>query len=362
MTRVIAIIHHLEPTAGAGELERALGTAFEVNADRQLHEFARAGADGQIVRVERDQVPFGQRLRALVGEHPGAGLIVLGSGSIPLATATDRSAFARAAAGRLSGVSAVLVNNRFSADILAIPAGINLADLPDLGADNAVPRWMETHGIPVTDLRGTWRVQFDLDSLIDVALADPQWPGRHGDLAASDLERMRQSHERIRAVAADPAAELLVAGRTSADALRWLERSTASRTRALIEERGFRTARPDQRPTRTSLGLVLDRDGPESLGRHLAELADAAIIDSRVLMAHRLGRDEAAWPVLEDRLASDLLLHERIRDPWLRALTHSATEAPVPILLGGHTLVGPGLRLALGRRRRRPSRHLGDST
>ena len=66
-----------------------------------------------------------------------------------------------------------------------------------------------------------------------------------------------------------------------------------------------------------------------------------------MLLAHRLGADERRWPAAEDRFASDLLLHERIADPWLQALTQAAAEAPIPIVLGGHTLVGPGIRLAL---------------
>jgi hypothetical protein len=97
------------------------------------------------------------------------------------------------------------------------------------------------------------------------------------------------------------------------------------------------------------LGALLDHDGPAALGRILTELGDAALVDSRVLLAHRLGADEAAWPTAEDRFASDLLLHERIADPWLRELTRAAVDAPIPIVLGGHTLVGPGLRLAIGR-------------
>jgi hypothetical protein len=61
--------------------------------------------------------------------------------------------------------------------------------------------------------------------------------------------------------------------------------------------------------------------------------------------------DESAWPSPEDRFASDLLLPDRILDPWLKALTRSALDAPIPILLGGHSLVGPGARLALHVRR-----------
>ncbi len=157
---------------------------------------------------------------------------------------------------------------------------------------------------------------------------------------------------------ADPGMELLVAGRTSAADLRWLETHTRSRTRALVEERGLRTAaigtalgRPNRRPPRSVLGELLDRDGPGSLGRHVARLADGALIDTRVLLAHRLGADERGWPPPEDRFASDLLLADRVRDPWLRDLTASAAGADVPILLGGHSLVGPGVRFALRARR-----------
>jgi hypothetical protein len=87
-------------------------------------------------------------------------------------------------------------------------------------------------------------------------------------------------------------------------------------------------------------------------------LADAAVIDTRVLMAHRNGADESTWPVAEDRFASDLLLAESIADPRLRSLTKSAagavSAAPSsgrPILLGGHTIVNGGLRLLAQRAR-----------
>jgi hypothetical protein len=107
----------------------------------------------------------------------------------------------------------------------------------------------------------------------------------------------------------------------------------------------------DGRPPASALGLLLDLAGAESLGRFLARLGNAAVVDTRVLLAHRLGADERRWPEAEDRFASDLLLPELIADPWLRALTVAAVAAPIPILLGGHTPVGPGLPLLAGARR-----------
>lgn len=338
MTRVVAIILHAVPSEGAGPLESAFAAVRAAVARRHAHGFEAAGAIARIVETRPGGAPFGARLRRLAALDSGAGIIVLGSGSVPLASASDRRAFAAAAAAT---DGAVLTNNRYSGDILAIPAAVDLSDLPDLRADNGLPRWLADRGIEIRDLRHRWRLQVDLDSPIDVlvaGLAEPDDPA---------FARVRDAATRISARAADPGAQLLVAGRTSAATLRWLEENTASRTRALIEERGMRSATPGQRPARATLGLLLDRAGPEALGGLLAELADAAILDTRVLLAHRLGPDETEWPAAEDRFASDLLIHERIADPWLRALTRAAATAPIPILLGGHTLVGPGMRLLL---------------
>ena len=112
--------------------------------------------------------------------------------------------------------------------------------------------------------------------------------------------------------------------------------------------RGLRTAAQGQRPAASTLGILLEGDGPRAIGQIVARLADGAVIDSRVLLAHRQGADEAGWPSPEDRYASDLLLGDRVRDHWLRELTLHASSQVQPIALGGHSLLGPGLGLAVG--------------
>jgi hypothetical protein len=162
------------------------------------------------------------------------------------------------------------------------------------------------------------------------------------------LERAAEVFDQLAELARNPRAELLVAGRLSAATLRRLEEGTACRIRALIEERGFRTATPGQRPAISTLGLLLDREGPDAIGALVARFADGAVIDTRVILAHRLGVDESGWSAPEDRYASDLLLAGGIRDSWLAQLTRAADTHDAPIALGGHSLVGPGLPLALG--------------
>jgi len=370
MPPVAVRILHAEPGPQAGPLERALITARADLAERHRRGFSAAGAtDVQVIAGPPDGIPFGARLRGLAADAllgGASGLVVLGSGAIPLATVGDRRAFVTAASGPTPSARA---NNVYSADIVALSGRAllgRLQDLPDLPADNALPRWLaEVAGVPVSGL-DRWRLGIDLDSPLDVLLAGRAIDATRLRSAGIDGSAVAERLGRIRAILADRRAELVVAGRTSAGTLRALERGSACRVRALVEERGLRASStiafggddggPARDPAtvprslrsirspRSTLGLLVDRDGPEALGALLAELGDGAVVDTRVLMAHRSGADEAGWPRAEDRFAADLLLPDRIADPWLRALIAGLRDAPIPILAGGHTLVGPGLR------------------
>ena len=348
MRPVSVRIMHPAPGNAAGPIERWLTTARAGLADRHVAAFRAAGAtDAEIVTGAPDGTPFGARLRGLIPRRTTGGLVVLGSGAIPLATAVDRRAFL-AAAGDDGCIA--LANNRYSADAVAIARVDVLPPIPDLPGDNALPRWLEeVAGYRVDDLRRRWRLAVDVDGPLDLVLL-----GGAAD-APVDLEAVRARLAGIRSVAMDRRSELIVAGRTSAATLAWLERHASARVRAWIEERGLRAASTlaqagsaTGRAPASILGGLLDRDGPGALGSLLARFGDGAIVDSRVLIAHRVGADEAAWPGAEDRFASDLLLPELVADPWLRELTEAAATAPIPVLLGGHSLVGPGVRLVVG--------------
>ena len=387
MKPVVVITFHCRAAANAGPLTRMLAEARRELAETQRKAWLKAGAaDAVIVEGEPDGLSFGERLAAEVGRRLAAtaeaatergsaadddagtpevargdeagttdgpakagvgGVIVLGSGSIPMARSREMRQLVFAAAG---DAGHALANNRYSADVVAVSRAADLASLPPLPADNALPRWLEEKaGVAVTDLRKNWRLGVDVDTPLDLLLLG----GEAGEEVARTAPLVGERLGALYEVLPNRRAELLIAGRVSTATLRWLERAAACRVRALVEERGLRAATvlaqsgatTGSRPPRSVLGELLDRDGPESLAHHVAQMADAAVIDTRVLMAHRCGADERRWPDPEDRYASDLLLPQTIADPWLRALTQSAIDSSAPIVLGGHTMVNGGLRL-----------------
>ena len=345
-------ILHPAPAEDAGELTRLVAKARLLVADGLVERFRRLGAsDLELQSGAPDHLSFGERLRAVLQTVPaGSGLVILGSGSIPLASDEDLRALL-AVAG--SGERRAVTNNRYSSDVVAVGDASVLASVVDLPSDNMLPRWLDAAGVELDDLPGRARLGLDIDSPLDLELLrrHPRCPEPLRSLARSmehRLDRAAQAFDELAALARSSKRQLLVAVRLSAATLRDLEERTACRIRAFVEERGLRTAGAGQRRPASALGLLLDRDGPEEIGMLVDRLADGAVIDSRVLLAHRHGADEAAWPSPEDRYASDLLLADRVRDPWLQQLTLHAWSHSVPIALGGHTLVGPGLGLALG--------------
>jgi len=358
MPAVTVLIFHRPAEPGEPPLAHLLAAVRGELVEQHVEMLLSAGATGVTVVDEwHAGLTFGEVLAKLAPAQ--GGVIVLSGGAVPLLNRRDAAQLVDAAA---SSDRRALTNNRYSSDICAVARAATLKKLPALPSDNALPRWLEERAAyEVTDLGGRERLAVDLDTPLDVALAAraptaSSWLKRAAATANLAVPRL----DELRSLATDPRRELLVFGRSSSGTLRWLERNVRCRVRFLAEERGMRASsplaiggtesstRPKERRPSSTLSLLLDGSGPQSLGSIVAQLADGAIIDSRVLLGHRLGADESRWPSPADRFASDLHRPAEIRDKWLRALTESAAGSRLPILLGGHSLVGPGVKLVLG--------------
>lgn len=255
----------------------------------------------------------------------------------------------------------VVANNRFSADAFVVAGDLDgaLVALAAADSDNAAVRRLEDAGLRSRDLRERPWSRFDVDTPLDLALLRlaTRLPGIRaldpavtGFLEMATLPGGRRLEvprlAELGAVVRDREAELLVAGRVPAAILAHLETETACRVRAVVEERGMRSAR-DARP-QSLLADWAERLGPADLVAELASLADAVVLDTRVLMAAHAGSaDATAWPAEEERFASDFGDADRIATPWLRELTEAAAAESVPVVLGGHALVSDGLRVVV---------------
>ena len=74
----------------------------------------------------------------------------------------------------------------------------------------------------------------------------------------------------------------------------------------------------------------------------LAQMADAAFIDSRVIFAHfNLSVSR------KDRFYSDMGNFQEIENEFVREFTRASVESSIPVVLGGHSLVSGGMLLLL---------------
>lgn len=291
---------------------------------------------GVVVDVDAAPFHFGCRLAETIRGHRLEQVVYVGGGSLPLLSADE---FGRIADALVEDGVAV-TNNYFSSDMVAFPAEA-LARVGPPDSDNRLARALsEEAGLTVRSLPRTVATQLDIDGPTDLAilaLTGEGGPRLRQYLAALDLDLDR--YRRSSSFLTDRRAQVTVAGRVGSHAWQYLEGETACRVRLFAEERGMEAdGRAGEGKARSLLGLFLEQVGPQRLMDSLAELGDAAFLDTRVLLAH--ARIEAARA---DRFLSDLGRWQEVREPFLRDLTSAALQAPIPVLLGGHSLMSGGL-------------------
>lgn len=282
---------------------------------------------------------FGRRLAGLIDRSGAERVLYTGGASAPLfsgsrwAEVVDRLGHAQ----RL-----VITNNLHSCDWAGfVPAQEALPWLAEETNDNAIA-WVLAHhaGFAAAALEPSAGTRFDLDTPIDLLIAQ-----RHPHIRPHlrrHLDALGWRSPQLDGVLAEMAREggsLIVAGRASSAAWQALEHHTHCWARIFAEERGMRASgRQDRGEVRSLLANYLDLVGIERFFPALGELAHAVLLDNRVILASR-----QLWPSTLDRFNSDLYRWEHVEEPFLQRLTRAAAEAPIPVLMGGHSVVAGGL-------------------
>ena len=331
-----------------GELDRVV-----LITDRP--ELARAAPDG--TEVEDSTAPsfhYGEALAAHIRRTRAHLALVLGGAAAPLYGPEEFRRFLYLAR---ETPRSVVQNNPQSPDVLAFSPAVAAAAaaLPD--SDNALGYVLSNQGLRRLLIENSARVNFDIDTPSDAALLAGE-PGA-GARTRAVLEGpdwiapVRRRLEAIEAVLAGEASELALIGRVGPPVTGYLNMHLRCRLRVFSEERGMRAlGRVASGSVVSFMGRLLDAAGPEPFFHLLSGCADAALFDTRVLLAHwRHAFSDA------DRFYSDIGRAEAIGEPRLAAFTAAAREAAVPIVLGGHTLVYGGLWLLADRVLRRLQPH-----
>ena len=294
------------------------------------------------VTVDRDSEPFqfGNRLASLIRAEKIERPVYVGAGGVPLMSGTDLAAIANHLRREQN---IVISNNYFSADMVAFTPGSAIGQVDAARSDNYLPRLLHGQaGLESRPLPRSPETQFNIDSPADLAILKVTGGGgpklaKFVDVFDVDIEPYR----RLSRCLVDAEAELLLAGRVGSQVWPYLESETACRLRVYSEERGMRAAGRDiSGKARSLLAFHLREVGCQRFFAELGELADAACIDTRPMLSH-LGVAASR----ADRFWSDLGRPDEIEDAFLKEFTQAANDAPMPVLLGGHSLIAGGLML-----------------
>ena len=334
--RVVAVV------ADGTIADRLRGTSRESPATTPVHVDLDAAAE---------PFHFGRRLASVIERFSIRHALYFGAGAAPLLSPhTLRrlcdTLLAQPAAGPGTGV--VSANNFWSADFLGwTPASaIRHIDLPP-HRDNQLSVLLQRQaGLTRDDVPPSAGSLFDIDTPVDVAILNLHHATHPHTRAALQALPWGQASWPDQHLAAfmpplvSPGAEVCLAGRVSNIVFGGLRQDLACRLRIYAEERGMQASGRDRRgEVRSLLGMLLKEVGARRFFAALAELgSDAVFLDTRPIFRH-LGWDVST----ADRFYSDLGCVKRIRHAELRSFTAAARAAPVPVALGGQSLVGGGL-------------------
>ncbi len=301
---------------------------------------ARAATFGAQIEIDPrgEDFHWGRRLAALVEKYSAAVPLYIGGGSGALMTADDWRGVARRVAER---PNTLVTNNYYSCDFAAWSPGNALQRIEPPEVDNDLAfRLGERAGLQISALPKNAATQLDIDTPTDLLTIS-----FHPNVGANLRDCLKQTNldttraRTLLSLLGNRDATVLIAGRVSASMALFLERETRCQWRIFSEERGMRASgRQARGEVRSLLGYYLERAGARDFFSTLSRLADAAVIDTRVLFAH-----ERVSPPANDRFNSDLLHAEDIVDPFVREFTLAARDAAIPVLLGGHSLVSGGM-------------------
>ncbi|HHW18723.1 MAG TPA: hypothetical protein GXX30_07460 [Firmicutes bacterium] len=327
------VLDTIEKLLAVPEIDRVL---LATNIEDLAKNASRMGA---VVDFESSggRFHFGRRLREIIVRYGIENVIYMGGAAAPLLTEAE---FSQIATTLKRERNLAITNNVQSADLVAFaPArAIDEIELPD--KDNSLGNLLKDIGMRKVLIPNSGRANFDLDTPTDILiLGFHPLCGRRAKLAIDGLDWPRDKIRLALEVLRDTSREIAVIGRVGPPVIQYINSNMVHRVRVFSEERGMKALGREERGEVISLlGFMVEELGVRRFFDYLSRICDVAFIDTRVLFAH-MKKHLSDW----DRFQSDLGRYDLIEDEWVREFTKCAVEAPIPVVLGGHSLVAGGL-------------------
>ncbi len=281
---------------------------------------------------------FGTELKKLVLERRLKKVFYLSGAGCPLITVPELEDICDKLASRSKFLYA---NNIQSADMVAFTVPESFPEAPLEAMDNSLAMTLRDRcGLELELMPQTLGLLFDLDTPADLlVLGAGPFAGPRARALLDSLPLDYSRLERAKEVLGDSYRDIALIGRVGASVMERMNALLKLRLRVFSEERGMKAlGRLEKREVRSLLGFLIEETGLERFFTYLAQVAHCTFIDSRVLFAHH-GYDFTD----RERFLSDLGLYEQIEHPWLKKLTRLAVQCPIPVLLGGHSLISGSL-------------------
>lgn len=300
-------------------------------------ELAENAKNQALIEICGSPFHFGQSLCRLINKYKIAKPFYIGGG-FPLLSSNEIESIADLLQDK---ENCVISNNFYSSDMIAFTPGssIDKVELPE--KDNPLARLLVEQGLKYISLPRSVSNQFDVDTPADLLLLSlhPDWKDRVRRYLDLDDSRLKAAVSCFQ----DKKAEVIVFGRLNSYVWSRLESQTRCRIRLWAEERGLKSeGRLENKKARSLAGFLLEKMDFPSFFNALAQMGDAAFIDSRVLFAHfQLSVSR------KDRFNSDLGNFREIENEFVREFTRASVEASIPVVMGGHSLVSGGMLLLL---------------
>lgn len=294
---------------------------------------------GATIHDTRGPFHFSTALQRAVAATGAERIIYLGGAAVPMITVDEIQWIL----GALNGEApCVVVNNPQSADLVAWSPAEAIARIEPTLNDNFLGWYLRETGLKRVLIPNSASIHFDLDTPTDYLMMGVS--GRAGPRAAAALRAIDWDGSRVIQAAdllASDLPEIGLIGRVGTAVVEHLNTYLRCRLRLFSEERGMKALGREESGLVTSLiAEMVDELGPERFFATLSQICTGAFFDTRVIFASK-GRRVSEW----DRFHSDIGAPAAIRDPWVRAFTEAALACPIPVVLGGHSVVAGGLWL-----------------